>query len=108
MLPAEAGLDRYAISFAKGCYPGQEPIARMHHRGHPNRELRVMALAAGDPPASGAEVFLDSRPVGRVTTAVSDPAEGVLALGYVRCEVAAGATLGLSDGRVVTLKENLP
>ena len=41
--PAEAGLDRTHISFTKGCYPGQEPIARLHYRGHVNRQLRVLA-----------------------------------------------------------------
>ena len=42
ILPAEAGLDETHISFTKGCYPGQEPIARLHHRGHVNRRLRVL------------------------------------------------------------------
>src|SRR5262245_25974166 len=44
MLPAEAGLDQRAISFTKGCYPGQEPVARLHFRGHVNRTLRVLEL----------------------------------------------------------------
>ena len=44
ILPAEAGLDATHISFSKGCYPGQEPIARLHYRGHANRELRVVEL----------------------------------------------------------------
>ena len=42
ILPAEAGLDRTHISFTKGCYPGQEPVARLHYRGHANRGLRVL------------------------------------------------------------------
>ena len=42
ILPAEAGLDERAVSFTKGCYPGQEPIARLHYRGHANRTLRVL------------------------------------------------------------------
>ena len=45
VLPAEAGLDARAISFTKGCYPGQEPVARLHYRGHANRGLRVLELA---------------------------------------------------------------
>ena len=40
ILPAEAGLDQTHVSFSKGCYPGQEPVARLHFRGHPNRGLR--------------------------------------------------------------------
>ena len=44
ILPAEAGLDATHVSFSKGCYPGQEPIARLHFRGHPNRGLRVVEL----------------------------------------------------------------
>ena len=44
VLPAEAGLDSTHISFSKGCYPGQEPVARLHYRGHPNRGLRVVEL----------------------------------------------------------------
>ena len=44
ILPAEAGLDERAVSFTKGCYPGQEPLARLQHRGHVNRTLRVLEL----------------------------------------------------------------
>ena len=44
VLPAEAGLTERAVSFTKGCYPGQEPIARLHYRGHANRGLRVLSL----------------------------------------------------------------
>ena len=44
ILPAEAGLDERAVSFTKGCYPGQEPLARLHNRGHVNRTLRVLEL----------------------------------------------------------------
>ena len=79
ILPAEAGLDETHISFTKGCYPGQEPVARLRHRGHANRELRVLALEGAEP---GAELFLDGKQVGRVTSA----APGV-ALAYVRREV---------------------
>ena len=50
VMPAEAGLDQRAISFTKGCYPGQEPVARLHYRGHPNRGLRVLSLEGGELP----------------------------------------------------------
>ena len=56
VLPAEAGLEERAISFTKGCYPGQEPIARLHYRGHPNRGLRVLALEGDELPAYDAEL----------------------------------------------------
>ena len=46
ILPAEAGLDETHISFTKGCYPGQEPIARLRHRGKVNRKLRVLEMDA--------------------------------------------------------------
>ena len=50
VMPAEAGLEERAISFTKGCYPGQEPVARLHYRGRANRGLRVLALEGGELP----------------------------------------------------------
>jgi folate-binding protein YgfZ len=79
ILPAEAGLDETHVSFTKGCYPGQEPIARLHYRGHPNRRLRVLDVADA---SSGDEIVLAEKTVGRVTSAVPGRA-----LGYVRREV---------------------
>ena len=52
MLPAEAGLDETHISFTKGCYPGQEPIARLHYRGNVNRRLRVLEVESARTPAT--------------------------------------------------------
>jgi folate-binding protein YgfZ len=79
ILPAEAGLDETHISFTKGCYPGQEPIARLRHRGHVNRRLRVLDVDAAQ---QGDEIRLGEKTVGRVTSAVPG-----VALGYVRVEV---------------------
>ena len=93
VLPAEAGLVERAVSFTKGCYPGQEPIARLHNRGHVNRGLRVLRIDAGEPPSYDAEISFEGKAVGRVTSAVVDPDGGVLALGYVRVEVPAAAEL---------------
>jgi folate-binding protein YgfZ len=87
ILPAEAGLDERAVSFTKGCYPGQEPLARLHSRGHVNRRLRVLEIE-GESATPGDEVWVDGRSVGRVTSAVAG-----LALAYVRAEVALDATL---------------
>jgi tRNA-modifying protein YgfZ len=81
ILPAEAGLDERAISFTKGCYPGQEPLARLRHRGHVNRSLRVLELD-GEAARPADEVCRGETVVGRVTSAVPG-----LALAYVRVEV---------------------
>ena len=99
VLPAEAGLDERAISFTKGCYPGQEPVARLHYRGHANRGLRVLGLAGEELPDEGAELTFGERPVGRLTSAARDPEEGVVALAFVRREVPAEAELSLAEGR---------
>jgi len=90
VLPAEAGLTDRAVSFTKGCYPGQEPIARQHYRGKVNRRLRVLELAGDVTPDT--EIRYRDKAVGRVTSAVAD-----LALGYVRTEVPDDAVLEI-DG----------
>jgi folate-binding protein YgfZ len=90
VLPAEAGLTERAVSFTKGCYPGQEPIARQHYRGKVNRRLRVLELAGDVAPDT--EIRAGDKVVGRVTSAVPG-----LALGYVRTEVADDAVLEI-DG----------
>jgi folate-binding protein YgfZ len=100
VLPAEAGLVERAISLSKGCYPGQEPVARLHYRGHPNRLLRVLELEGETPPEYDAEILLADRAVGRVTSATLDPERGaVLALGLVRREVADDASLVVAGRR---------
>ena len=97
VLPAEAGLEERAISFTKGCYPGQEPVARLHFRGHPNRTLRVLAIEAIEPPEYDAELVHEDKAVGRVTSAVRDAEHGVLALAYVRVSVPDDADLRVGD-----------
>jgi tRNA-modifying protein YgfZ len=86
VLPAEAGLVERAVSLTKGCYPGQEPIARQHYRGKVNRTLRVLRLDGPVDPDS--EIRHRDKAVGRVTSV----ADG-LALGYVRVEVPDDAEL---------------
>lgn len=98
VLPAEAGLEERAISFTKGCYPGQEPVARLHHRGHPNRGLRVVALEVGELPPYDAELTLEGKVVGRITSAAPDPDHGIVALAYVRREVSTDAVLAVAGG----------
>src|SRR5690348_6892114 len=94
ILPAEAGLDETHVSFSKGCYPGQEPIARLHFRGHPNRRLRVLELA--EEPEYDAPLLHDGREVGRVTSAARRGDGTVVALAYVRTEVPDDAPLALA------------
>ena len=93
VLPAEAGLVERAISLDKGCFPGQEPIARLHYRGHANRRLRVLEVAGSQP---GDELLWKGKVVGRVTSAVSS-----VALAYVRSEVPEDAVLEIAgtEGR---------
>jgi folate-binding protein YgfZ len=86
ILPAEAGLDETHVSFTKGCYPGQEPIARQRHRGKVNRKLRVLDLEGAAEP--GDELLHEGKTVGRITSAVNG-----VALGYVRVEVPQDAEL---------------
>jgi tRNA-modifying protein YgfZ len=95
VLPAEAGLVERAVSLSKGCFPGQEPIARLHYRGHPNRGLRLLELAADELPEYDAEVRLGDKPVGRVTSAARTPDGRIRALAYVRTEVPNRAQLGV-------------
>ena len=98
VLPAEAGLDRRAISFTKGCYPGQEPVARLHYRGKANRSLRMLEIEAEQPPPYDAELGLDGKAVGRVTSAARE-GDRVIALGYVRREVPDDAELTVAGSR---------
>jgi tRNA-modifying protein YgfZ len=80
ILPAEAGLTDTHVSFTKGCYPGQEPIARLHYRGKANRELRVLEVEGAPEPDT--EVLYGDKVVGRITSSVPG-----LALAYVRTDV---------------------
>ena len=92
VLPAEAGLLERAVSFTKGCYPGQEPIARQHHRGRLNRRLRVLTLEGDTAPE--AEIRYGEKVVGRITSAVPGKA-----LAYVRTEVPSDAELDIDGAK---------
>jgi folate-binding protein YgfZ len=89
-MPAEACLEARAISFTKGCYPGQEPVARLHYRGHANRGVRGVRFDGGLA-SPGAEVVVDGAIVGRVTSAVESPRFGPIGLAVLRREVDEGA-----------------
>jgi folate-binding Fe-S cluster repair protein YgfZ len=109
-MPAEAGLVERAVSFTKGCYVGQEPVARLHYRGHANRGLRALLLDAQVPPA-GAAVVLEEREVGRVTSATDSPSLGrPVALAIMRREVDDGARVQVrwDDGESAAQVAPLP
>jgi folate-binding protein YgfZ len=102
VLPAEAGLDEHAIDFSKGCYVGQEPVARQHYRGRVNRSLRVLLVEGVELPEYDAELTHDGKTVGRVTSSARD-GDSVVALGYMRTEVPRDAVLDLGGLAVTQL-----
>jgi tRNA-modifying protein YgfZ len=93
-LPGELGLEDRAVSFTKGCYVGQEPVARMHHRGHPNRHLRGLALSraaeAGEPVTTGDGEAGRASEAGRIGSTCISPALGPIALALLRREIEPG------------------
>ena len=88
VIPEEAGLNERAVSFTKGCFVGQETVARLHYKGKPNRHLRGLRLS--EPAATGDEVSSVERVVGRVGTAAVSPVHGPIALAILRREVGPG------------------
>ncbi|MGI8572842.1 MAG: YgfZ/GcvT domain-containing protein [Solirubrobacteraceae bacterium] len=95
VIPQEAGLNERAVSFTKGCYVGQETVARLYYRGKPNRHLR--GLRSDEPTAAGQELHLDGRAMGRLTSAVSSPRLGWIALALVRREAPPGSRVAIGD-----------
>jgi folate-binding Fe-S cluster repair protein YgfZ len=87
------------VSFTKGCYVGQETVARLHYRGKPNRQLRGLRLSTVVPP--GTPLVLGEREVGRVASSVVSPRHGAIALALVRREAAVGDELTAGDARAV-------
>jgi folate-binding protein YgfZ len=106
VIPQEAGLNERAVSFTKGCYVGQETVARLHYRGRPNRHLRGLRLSG--PTASGQELRLGERPVGRLGSVVLSPVLGPIALALVRREVEAGAIVSVGEDGVTAEVSALP
>lgn len=101
-MPAEAGLEERAVSFTKGCYIGQEPVARLHYKGKPNRHLR--RLRASAPVAAGDPVTAGERELGAVGTAVVSPAAGPLALAILRREAEPGDEVTVGAGATATVE----
>jgi tRNA-modifying protein YgfZ len=103
VIPQEAGLNERAVSFTKGCYVGQETVARLFYRGKPNRQLRGLALSG--PAEPGVELAFDGRPVGRLTSVVRSPRFGSIGLALVRREAPPGSTVTVGGELTAEVKE---
>jgi folate-binding protein YgfZ len=106
VIPQEAALNERAVSFTKGCYVGQETVARLYYRGKPNRRLRGLALS--EPAATGDALRLGEREVGRLGSSVVSPALGPIGLAIVRREAAPGDTVTVGDSGVTATLVELP
>ncbi len=106
-MPQEAGINERAVSFTKGCYVGQETVARLHYRGKPNRHLRGLRLS--EPAERGTEILLGEKVVGRLGSTSVSPRLGPIALALVRREAEPGATVevGGAPAEVVGLPFSL-
>jgi folate-binding protein YgfZ len=103
VIPQEAGLNERAVSFTKGCYVGQETVARLYYRGKPNRQLRGLRLSA--PVEPGEELGFEGRAVGRVASVAQSPRFGPIALALVRREAAPGVTVSVGDAVTAQVAE---
>ncbi|MFI5003621.1 MAG: YgfZ/GcvT domain-containing protein [Solirubrobacterales bacterium] len=109
VIPQEAGLNERAVSFTKGCYVGQETVARLHYRGKPNRHLRGLRfLDPAHPAAPGEELRLGERSVGHLGSVTHSPRLGLIALALVRREAAPGDTLAVGEHGVSAELLELP
>ena len=104
-IPEEAGINERAVSFTKGCYIGQETVARLHYKGKPNRRLRGLRLES--PSVDGEPVRLGERELGTLGTVVVSPVHGPIALAILRREAEPGAEVVVGDA-VKALVAELP
>jgi len=96
--PQETGLAE-AVSYTKGCYLGQEVVARIHYRGGVQKELRKLRIQSGSMPRSGAPLLFDGREAGAATTVVQTPDGRTIGLGIVHRRAAEpGTRLEMADG----------
>jgi tRNA-modifying protein YgfZ len=105
-MPAEAGIVERAVSFTKGCYIGQETVARLHYKGKPNRHLRGLRLSA--PAPAGAALRLGEKEVGTLGSAAISPALGPIGLAILRREAEPGATVAVGEDGVTAEVVALP
>ena len=105
-IPQEAGINERAVSFTKGCYVGQETVARLHYKGKPNRHLRGLRLSA--PAQRGDAVTLGDKQVGTVGTVALSPLHGPIALALVRREASPGDSVAVGDAASAAEVVELP
>jgi tRNA-modifying protein YgfZ len=105
-MPAEAGIVEDAVSFTKGCYIGQETVARLHYKGRPNRHLRGLRMSAAAEP--GTAVRLGEKEVGRLGAAAVSPALGPIGLAILRREAEPGSELAVGEDGVTAQVVALP
>jgi tRNA-modifying protein YgfZ len=105
-MPQEAGLNERAVSFTKGCYVGQETVARLHYRGKPNRHLRGLRLSA--PAERGTPLHVGEKEVGRLGSTCESPRLGSIGLALVRREAAPGDTVRVGDADTTAEVVELP
>jgi folate-binding protein YgfZ len=106
VIPQEAGLNERAVSFQKGCYVGQETVARLFYRGKPNRQLRGLRLSG--PAPLGSELRSGDRVVGRLSSVAASPRFGEIGLALVRREAPPGSDVLVGDDRVPAVVTELP
>jgi folate-binding protein YgfZ len=106
VIPQEAGLNDRAVSFTKGCYVGQETVARLHYKGKPNRHLRGLRLS--EPGQRGDAVRVGEREVGRLGSVALSPRHGPIALALVRREVAPGDVVTVGENGATATVAELP
>jgi tRNA-modifying protein YgfZ len=105
-IPQEADLNERAVSFTKGCYVGQETVARLYYKGKPNRHLRGLRLS--EPAEPGAALLLEERQVGSLGSSVVSPMFGPIGLALVRREAGPGATVTVGDQGIEAVVCELP
>ncbi|HEY0392054.1 MAG TPA: folate-binding protein [Solirubrobacterales bacterium] len=105
-MPAEAGIVEAAVNFEKGCYIGQETVARLHYRGKPNRHLRGLRLSA--PAQSGTALLAGEREVGRLGGSCVSPVHGPIGLAILRREAELGSELAVGEDGVTAQVVDLP
>jgi folate-binding protein YgfZ len=106
VIPQEADLNHRAVSFTKGCYVGQETVARLYYRGKPNRRLLGIRLSA--PVETGAEITLGDRVVGRLGSVADSPVLGSIALALVRREASPGSEVTVGPDETGAVVVELP
>jgi folate-binding protein YgfZ len=106
VIPQEAALNERAVSFTKGCYVGQETVARLFYRGKPNRMLRGLRLS--EPAWTGAEIMFGDRAVGRLGSVAESPLLGTIALALVRREAPPGSHVSVGSDHIKAVVVELP